>query len=117
MAHLEYKLTLGDTSWTVDFGTLTVDDFIELKKVTGYSTVQLAVQFDNRDALALKGLVWFARRKAGEAIQWDAPAMNFVLADLRVTTLHDTTVEAEGGKKPVPTRARRAPRTQTSKTK
>lgn len=121
MKHLEYRFTLGDKAWTLDIGPLTVDDYIELKKVTGYNVARLLAEFDDMNPLVLKAMVWLARRKSGEDIAWEDPEMSFTMADLQLKKLRDDTappVSATGGE-PVPTKARpaRAPRTRTSKTK
>ena len=117
---LENRYTLGDKSWTLDFDKLTVDDYIELKKITGYNVARLVVAYDDWDPLALKAVVWMARRKSGEDIAWDDPAMSFVVTELDIEALRDDTApEAPGtsGEKPGPTKAPRAPRPRTPKTR
>lgn len=125
MTQLEYRYTLGDQSWRLDFAKLTVDDYIEMKRVTGYGIAKLATEFDGMDPLALKATLWMARRKSGEDIAWDDPEMTFLVADLRIKPLRDDTVVdsgaggGKGGEEDRPTKAPRAPRTRsrTSKTK
>ncbi len=126
MKHLEYRFTLGDQAWTLDIGPLTVDDYIELKKVTGYNVARLLAEFDDMNPLVLKAMVWLARRKSGEDIAWEDPEMSFTMADLQIKKLRDDTApnadeeaQTNQGAGPVPTKARpaRAPRTRTSKTK
>lgn len=120
MKRLEYRYTLGDKSWTLDFAKLTVDDYIELKKVTGYNVTRLVTEYDDWNPLVLKAIVWMARRKSGEDITWDDPATSFTLTELDIKVLHDDTTpgeaEAESAdKKPDPTKARNPRKTQTSK--
>jgi hypothetical protein len=120
MKNLEYRYTIGDTSWTLDFFALTVDDYIAVKKVTGYRPGQFAVEVDAMDALALKAALWLARRKSGEDIAWSDPAMSFVVSALKVEvvaddTTPDTTPEAKAGQGADPTKAPRAPRTRTAR--
>lgn len=126
MRNLEYRYTIGDKSWTLDFFSLTVDDYIAVKKVTGYRPGPFAVEVDAMDALALKAALWLARRKSGEDIAWTDPQMSFVVADLKVEVIADdttseTAAEAKAGEGSDPTKAPRAPRTRTprktSKTK
>lgn len=125
MKRLEYRYTLGDKSWTLDFARLTVDDYIELKKVTGFNVTRLVTEYDDWNPLVLKAVVWMARRKSGEDIAWDDPATSFTLTELDITVLHDDTAsDTEPGDesgtesadaKPRPTKARNARQTQTSK--
>lgn len=117
LKHLEYRYTLGDQSWTLDWATLTVDDWIELRRITGYRYATLAGEHDQGDAMALKGMVWMARRKSGEGdLEWSDPSMSFVLTELRREILRDdmTPKAKQGqGEEAGPTKAPRAPRTRT----
>lgn len=122
--HLEVKFTLADKSWTLDFASLTVDEYIAAKRVTGYRIPEWLAEYDRFCPLAIKAVVWLARRRTGENLQWDDPEMSFLVSDLRIETVRDTTAvedapdngqEAAGA---VPTKApKAAPRTRTSKSK
>lgn len=119
MKHLEYQFTIGDKSWTLDIGPLTVDDYIELRNRTGFGVTRLLVAFDDMDPVVLKAMVWMARRKSGEDIAIDDPEMSFTMQDLRLKKVRDDTENAaqgkQAGEEPGPTRAPRAPRAQTSR--
>lgn len=91
MKHLEYRYTIGDQSWTLDIAALTVDDYIELKRITGYNVTRLAIEIDDMNPLALKGVIWLARRKSGDDIAWDDPGLSFRMADLNIEVVRDTT--------------------------
>lgn len=126
MKRLEYRYTLDGKSWTLDFARLTVDDYIELKRVTGYNVTRLVSEYDDWNPLVLKAVVWMARRKSGENLAWDDPATSFTLTELDIKVLHDDTQDTQdteqtatdaepANENPDPTQARKARKTQTSK--
>jgi hypothetical protein len=63
---LVYRYTIGDQSWDIDWWDIEVDEFIAIKKATGYTYPVLAFEHENGDFEAAKALVWIARRRAGE---------------------------------------------------
>jgi hypothetical protein len=63
---LVYRYTIGDKSWELDWWDIELDEFIAIKKATGYTYPVLAFEHENGDFEAVKGLVWIARRRAGE---------------------------------------------------
>lgn len=70
MKRLEYRFSVGEESWTVDFATLDVDTWIDLEKATGVKRRQLAGEFAEMSALAAKAAVYLGRRLAGERVDW-----------------------------------------------
>lgn len=116
MKHLEYRYTIGGDSWTLDIAALTVDDYIDLKRVTGYNVARLAIEMDDMNPLALKGCIWLARRKSGEDIAFDDEALVFRMADLHIENVRDTTTpdaSDAAGAKPGPTTGPATARTPT----
>lgn len=95
MKPLDYKFTLGESEWMLDFHAITVDESIELSKLTGTKWVQLCLDFDQGDALATKAFFWLARKKAGEQIAFDGAAMNFTWSQFRRTVVSPEPEEAE----------------------
>lgn len=81
---LDYRFHLGESAWDLDFHSITVDESIELTKLTGSKWLPLINDFDQRDALAVKAFFWLARKKSGEQIQFDGEAMNFTWSQFRV---------------------------------
>lgn len=75
---LDYRFHLGDKSWELDFQAITVDESLELTKITGNRWMQLLSGFDQREPIAVKAFLWLARKKAGEDIEFHSEAMNFV---------------------------------------
>lgn len=85
MKALDYHFILGESEWDLDFYAITVDESIEVCKLTGIRWVQLVHDFDQRDAIAVKAFFWLARKKSGEQIRFDSPLMNFKWSDFRCT--------------------------------
>jgi hypothetical protein len=97
---LVFSYTIGDRTWELDWFDLTIDDCAELTKVTGYRYPVLAFEHDRGDALAVKALLWMARRKAGEPdLAFTDPTMNFAMRDFERRKVRDTSEEeaAESG--------------------
>jgi hypothetical protein len=101
---LQYRYTVGERSWDLDWTDLTLDDFALLRRVTGYSYVQLCHEHDQGDALALKGVWWLARRRAGEdKLPFDDPSMNPRMGDFRRDVIRDDFPDSASGAAPDPT--------------
>ncbi|MEV5538475.1 hypothetical protein AB0L13_16590 [Saccharopolyspora shandongensis] len=83
MKPLNYRFRLGESEWDLDFHSITVDESIELRKLTGLRWLELCGDFDQGDALATKAFFWLARRKSGEKVTFDGEAMNFTWSNFR----------------------------------
>ncbi|MER5388377.1 hypothetical protein [Saccharopolyspora sp. NPDC002686] len=107
MKPLDFRFKLGESEWTLDFHSITVDESIELCKLTGCKWIQLCGDFDQGDALAVKAFFWLARRKAGEQLTFDGEAMNFRWADFGRELLRPVAADAteDTGQAPDPTAA------------
>lgn len=64
------KFTLEGESYDYDDSTMTVAEARIIKKHTGYGLRSWALNLQDMDADALVGLVFLAKRRAGEAIRW-----------------------------------------------
>ncbi|MFF5988136.1 hypothetical protein [Prauserella flavalba] len=89
------KFTQGDASWRLDFHKVTVDEAIELRRLTGVRWAQLVWDLEAGDALALKTFLWLARRQAGETLEFDDPSLNFAMMDVEWKRLDPVVPEAE----------------------
>lgn len=89
--HLIYRYTVNDRSWELDWFDLTLDELAELRRVTGYRASTLVVEHDNGDALAMKALLWMARRKAGEKdLDFNDESLKFTLREMHREVVRDT---------------------------
>ncbi len=105
MKRLEYRFSVGDQTWAVDFATLDVDSWIELEKATGLRRRRLAAEFFDMSALGAKAAIFLCRRLAGERIAY--ADVKFALDDFAFEQIAvDVGEQAAGnGQAPAPTAA------------
>ncbi len=64
------KFALGDTTYEYDDGTMTVAEARFIKKYASMGLRSWALALQDMDPDALVGLVFLAKRRAGEAVRW-----------------------------------------------
>ncbi|NUT53680.1 MAG: hypothetical protein HOV94_41285 [Saccharothrix sp.] len=71
------RFVLGDQSWELDLGELTIDDCIALQNLVGRPWGELVLGIDRGDIEAMKLLLWAARRATGETgLPYASPEMS-----------------------------------------
>lgn len=92
--HLIYRYTVNGRSWELDWYDLTLDDLAELRRITGYRASVLVVEHDAGDALAMKAMLWMARRKAGEKdLDFTDESLAFTVREMHREIVKDTQAE------------------------
>lgn len=93
---LAYRYTVGEQSWELDWYDLTIDECAELTRVTGYRYPVLAAEHDQGDALAVKALLWMARRKSGEPdLSFTDDSLRFAMRDFSRERVRDSSQAGE----------------------
>lgn len=88
---LAYRYTVGEQSWELDWYDLTIDECAELTRLTGYRYPVLAYEHENGDALAVKALLWMARRRSGESdLDFNDGSLNFAMRDFTRERVRDS---------------------------
>ncbi len=64
------KFRVGDSDYEYDDGTMTVAEARLIKKHTNYGLRSWAMGLQDMDPDSLVGLVFLAKRRAGEAVRW-----------------------------------------------
>ncbi|MCP2168135.1 hypothetical protein [Goodfellowiella coeruleoviolacea] len=104
MRELTYDYRLGESRYSLNLLDVTVDESIEVERLTGRGWTWLCAAHDRGEALAVKTFFWLARRHAGEAVEFAGPAMNFRWREFRAEIRRDqSTQDSEGEASPDPT--------------
>lgn len=77
------KVKLGDAEWLFDESAVTLEDAFLIKTGTGLALKPFLQGVADLDPTCLQGLVWFLRRKAGEAIPMEV--VQFTIMDLEIS--------------------------------
>jgi hypothetical protein len=107
---LVYRYTVGDESVELDWYDLTIDECAELTRVTGYRYPVLAAEHDQGDALAVKAMLWMARRKNGEPdLAFTDESLKFAMRDFTRERVRDSSQSGEQPDPPQPAAPETAP--------
>lgn len=63
MAKLEYEFRFRGRTWTLDYHSLDMDEWIAAERATGQHWAHIATGIDQRSAVGLKTFLWLAMRR------------------------------------------------------
>lgn len=86
MAKFEIKSGIADDGgpWTLDLGLLTIDEGIELQKLTGLGPRQWVDALTEDDPLAVRFAFYLARKRAGEQVKFADVVVNLFGMELSI---------------------------------
>ncbi len=96
------KFGLGDTTYEYDDGTMTVAEARFIKKYAGMGLRSWALALQDMDPDALVGLVFLAKRRAGEAVRWQ----DLDTLDIAAISLSAEAEDGDDADPPAPTTTR-----------
>ena len=86
MAKFEIKSGMPDDGgpWTLDLGVLTIDEGIELQKLTGLGPRQWVDALTEDDPRAVRFAFYLARKRAGEDVKYGDVVVNLFGMELSI---------------------------------
>jgi len=90
MQRLEYQFTADGRTWTLDYHTLTMDEWCAAERATGQHWAALATAIDTRSAIGLKTFYWLTRRREQPGLGFNDPMFSHLRpADLTFEVFAD----------------------------
>jgi hypothetical protein len=74
----EFELTVGDRSWRLSMGAITVGEWCELEELSGMDAAELLARFMTGGMRARRAMLYLARKRAGDPVPWDSPELTGV---------------------------------------
>lgn len=96
MARFEIKSGMTDQGpWVLDLGVLTIDEGIELQKLTGLGPRQWVDALTEDDPLAVRFAFYLARKRVGEEVRFAEVTVNLFGMELTILPEDDEQSGAE----------------------
>jgi hypothetical protein len=97
VSRLEYQFTLDGQTWTLDYHSIAMDEWVALERATGQHWAALAAGIDARSASGILAFFWLTRRRETPGLGYNSPEMKFRPAELTFDVLADEEGEQGAG--------------------
>jgi hypothetical protein len=100
VARLDYQFTVDGRTWTLDYQSILMDEWVALERVTGQHWAALAAAVDAKSAAGIMAFYWLARRREKPGLGYSSPEMKIRTSELTFEVFTDEATEGEQGEDP-----------------